>query len=317
MKDSQKPIENITKTLTGTFNISDVMMNQLIATGVAILLLFLLRYVILKLVQKQTKEVRALYRWRKTSLYVGYGFGILVVGRIWLDGFASLSTYLGLLSAGLAIALKDPLVNLAGWAFLIWRRPFSVGDRIQLGELRGDVIDQRLFMFSLIEIGNWVDADQSTGRVIHIPNGRIFNEMVANYSAGFQYIWEEMPVLVTFESDWRGAKKILSEIVNSKVEHLSTLAENKLKQTAGKMMIFFNKLTPIVYTSVKDSGVLLTIRFLCEPRRRRATQEAIWEEILERFGERQDIDFAYPTYRYYNNMSEGKPEARAENYPSS
>jgi small-conductance mechanosensitive channel len=63
-----------------------------------------------------------------------------------------------------------------------------VGDRVQLGEYRGDVIDQRIFMFSLLEIGNWVDADQSTGRVIHLPNGKIFTEVLANYGQGFHYI---------------------------------------------------------------------------------------------------------------------------------
>ena len=76
-----------------------------------------------------------------------------------------MSTFLGLLSAGVAIALKDPLVNLAGWGFIVWRKPFGIGDRIQLGDSRGDVIDQRIFMFTLMEIGNWVDAERSTGRV--------------------------------------------------------------------------------------------------------------------------------------------------------
>ena len=78
----------------------------------------------------------------------------------------------------------------------------------------GDVIDIRLFQFSINEIGNWVDADQSTGRIIHIPNGIVFTEPQANYTAGFQYIWNEIPVLVTFESDWKKAKQILTDIVN-------------------------------------------------------------------------------------------------------
>jgi len=312
MDQTVLPISKLTDTLKHTFEMSDVMFDNLIATGIAIFMLFLLRFVVLKIVHKQTTNVRTLYKWRKSTLHASFALGILVVGRIWFDGFDSVSTYLGLLSAGLAIALKDPVVNLAGWAFILWRRPFAVGDRIQLGEHRGDVIDQRLFMFSLIEIGNWIDADQSTGRVIHIPNGRVFNEMIANYSAGFHYIWDEIAVLVTFESHWRDAKSILQDVINNRGEKLSALAEKRLKKAAGKMMIFFNKLTPIVYTSVRDSGVLLTIRYLCEPRKRRSTQEAIWEEILDRFGERDDIDFAYPTTRLYDNRSEGKPQARAD-----
>jgi hypothetical protein len=77
-----------------------------------------------------------------------------------------MSTFLGLVAAGIAVALKDPLTNLAGWLFILWRRPFTAGDRVQIGEHKGDVIDLRLFRFTLLEIGNWVHADQSTGRLL-------------------------------------------------------------------------------------------------------------------------------------------------------
>src|SRR3989442_7605528 len=87
------------------------------------------------------------------------------------------------------------LVNLAGWVFIIWRSPFALGDRIQIGQHAGDVIDVRLFQFTLNEIGNWVQADQSTGRIIHIPNGKVLTEVIANYSEGVQYIWHEIPSL--------------------------------------------------------------------------------------------------------------------------
>ena len=76
------------------------------------------------------------------------------------------------------------------------------------------LIDLRIFQFTLMEIGNWVDADQSTGRIVHVPNGSVFVTPLANYAKGFQYIWNEIPVLVTFESDWRRAKEILEGIAN-------------------------------------------------------------------------------------------------------
>jgi small-conductance mechanosensitive channel len=237
---------------------------------------------------------------------------LFVVGSIWFRGFQSISTYLGLVSAGIAIALQTPLVNLAGWFFILWRKPFTVGDRIQIADVRGDVIDQRIFMFSLMEIGNWVGAEQSTGRVVHVPNGKIFSESLANYTAGFQYIWNEIPVLLTFESNWQRAKEILIEIAAKHGEGLTETAEAEIRNAAGKMMIYVGALTPIVYTTVKDSGVLLTIRYLCNPRRRRGTEQQIWEDILHAFHENQDIDFAYPTQRHYLNYLEGKPEARAD-----
>ena len=81
------------------------------------------------------------------------------------------------------------------------RRPFEVGDRIQVGEHIGDVVDIGAFTFTLLEVGHWVQADQSSGRVIHVPNGVVFDSPVTSYTKGFRYLWDELPVLVTFESN--------------------------------------------------------------------------------------------------------------------
>lgn len=260
-----------------------------------------------RIVFKRTEDVYSRYRWRKTQDYITFVIGLFIISSIWIDEFKSLITFFGLLSAGIAIALKDPVSDLAGWLFILWRKPFDVGDRIEIGNHAGDVIDIRIFQFTIIEIGNWVDADQSTGRILHIPNSKIFLEVLANYSIGFNYIWHEIGVMVTFESDWKKAKKILADIVNEKSEHITKSVSKKIKDASKKYMIFYRNLTPIVYTSVKDSGVMLTMRFLCDPRKRRGYEETIWEDVLKEFAKADDIDFAYPTQRFYNNSAEGKP----------
>jgi small-conductance mechanosensitive channel len=154
------------------------------------------RWIILAFVARRWDDIKIRYRWKKTSLYIAFIVAAILVSRLWLEGVGSLVTYFGILSAGLAIALKELLANFVGRVFIIWRRPFEVGDPVQIGDLSGDVIDLRIFQFTLLEIGNWVDADQSTGRVVHVNNGRIFTDNLANFSKGFQYIWNEVPVLV-------------------------------------------------------------------------------------------------------------------------
>ncbi len=183
---------------------------RLLGTLVTVMGLWLLHRLALALVYRRVRDPWIRYRWRKSSTYALLATGIVIVGRMWFAGVQALATFLGLVGAGLAIALKDPVSNLAGWAFIMWRRPFEVGDRVQVGPHAGDVIDLGLFQFTLNEIGVWVDADQSSGRIIHIPNGQVFTEPIANYDKGFKYIWNEVPVLVTFESDWRKAKQILT-----------------------------------------------------------------------------------------------------------
>lgn len=274
-------------------------------------IIFFTRWCILRITDKYDVNLRTKYRISKTSSYVATILMIIIVGQIWLkDNHATwdVSTFFGLLSAGIAVALKDPIANIAGWLFILWKRPFEVGDRIQVGEEKGDVIDQRIFMFTVLEIGNWVDADQSTGRVIHIPNARIFQQTLASYTKGFEYIWNEIPVLITFESDWKKAKQILLDISHEHGEQFTKPAEKKMKNAAKRFMIYYKNLTPIVYTSVKECGVMLTIRYLTEPRKRRNSEQEIWEEILTKFSEHKNIDFAYPTTRFYNNLTEGKDD---------
>lgn len=289
---------------------------HLLDTIITIVVYLLLRKLLKVTILRRVTDSNRHYGLSKTISYVLGLIALLVIAKIWLKADISLATYLGILSAGLAIALQDAIANLAGWLFILIRAPFRVGDRIQVGTQAGDVIDTRLFMFSLLEIGNWVDADQSTGRIIHVPNGRVFKESVTNYTQGFEYIWNEIPVTVTFESDWKKAYDILSKIAGEHSEKLDERMARQVRELAHKFQIHFRHLTPIVWTKVIDFGVTMTIRYLCHPRKRRSSEDTVWKAILEAFAQEPGIDFAYPTQRFYDNRQEGKPEAGGPSNPS-
>lgn len=281
--------------------------SRIILTIVTIVGLWILRVIIVRIISKRIEDQHMVYKWRKRTTYITFFIGFLIISSTWFEGFQSLTTYLGLLSAGLAIALRDPLTNLAGWLFILWRHPFDLGDRIEIDQIKGDVIDIRIFAFTLNEIGNWVDSDQSTGRVIHIPNQKVFSYSLANYSSEFRFIWNEIPVLITFESNWKKAKEILLEIINEYSKDTTSKAAEEVRKAARSYLIYYNYLTPTVYTNVKDSGVELTVRYITDPRQRRGSTQDLWEQILARFAECDDIDLAYTTMRIFRNPEEGKP----------
>jgi small-conductance mechanosensitive channel len=270
---------------------------------IAVFVLFsrLLRRQLLSHIQETSLRYRA-------SKVVKTSVGVLLfvsLTKIWLEGL-HLATYFGILSAGLAIAFKDPLVNMAGWVFIRGRRPFALGDRIQIGSHSGDVVDIRFFTFVMLEVGNWVHADQSTGRILHIPNGRIFSQPCANYTEGFAYIWNELPVTVTFESDHERARELLSEVVKEHAPPTEEVAA-QVHRLSDRYQVSYRYLTPIVYLEVVDIGVQLTLRYLCPARQRRSTTDRLWRQVLLTFADEPTIDFAYPTTRFYDNRREGKP----------
>ncbi|MBF0290048.1 MAG: mechanosensitive ion channel family protein [SAR324 cluster bacterium] len=288
------------QSLNEYLNLSPQSFDKLILTVAIFIFLSLGKILCDVIIRKKFSETRSVYRWRRATLYTYTILLSLIIGSIWARGIANLTTFLGLASAGIAIAMHDTIANMAGWVFIISRKPFKVGDRIEIGKSAGDVIDVRIFEFSIVEIGNWVDADQSTGRIIHIPNSKVLREPLANYHIGFEYIWNEIPVLITFESDWKRAKEILQQVASEHVEHLSQGVQEQIRSAAKKYFIFYGTLTPIVYTTVKDSGVLLTIRYLVSPRQRRSTEQNVWESILDLFAQENNIELAYPTVRFYH-----------------
>lgn len=286
--------------LSEHLRMSPQLLEKLVLSVVLVVILTLARLLFNFIIRKRVEDVRVRYRWRRSALYTYTILLILLIGRIWFEGLGSLTTLIGLASAGVAVAMHDTIANIAGWFFIMSRKPFGVGDRIQIGETSGDVIDLRLFQFSMVEVGNWVDADQSTGRIVHVPNSKVLREPLANYQIGFDYIWNEVPVLVTFESDWKKAKHLLETIATEKVRNLVDGAQEQISHASEKYCIFYGALTPIVYTTVKESGVMLTMRYLVNPRQRRATEQEIWEATLDAFAAESDIDLAYPTTRFYS-----------------
>ena len=213
---------------------------------------------------------------------------------------------------GVAIALKDVLVDVAGWLILMTKPPFEVGDRIQIGPHSGDVVDTSILHFHLLEIGNWVDSDQSTGRLIQVPNAKILTDPIANYTSEFPFLWHEVPVVITFESDWRKAKALLLEMVTDASLETSGRAAESLRKRPSRMLISYATVTATVYTSVLDHGICLTMRFLTEPRRRRDFDQSLWEGVLDVVSNETDIQLAYPTQRIVGLEREAQTSADAQ-----
>jgi len=271
--------------------------SKLIRTGVVLLLGYLLIFALVKIINRHVADLRTRHMIRKNVIYFLNLLIIFLVIFIWLQHLGSITIFISAVGAGVALALQEVILCMAGWLVVMTRRPFEVGDRIEFGGIQGDVIDIQILQTSMLEIGNWVEADQSTGRIVKVPNSAVFKNPLFNYSRGFEFIWNELRVLVTFESDWKKAEGIMLRRAVERAEGMEEIVKRKIKRMSRRYMIYYGKLSPIVYVKILDSGVQLTLRYLTEARKRRSTEDELARWILEEFARTEDVNFAYPTYR--------------------
>lgn len=264
---------------------------------VIVLAIYLLGILIISLINRQIKNLRKRHNARKITLYATI-LAILTLSVVfWLESAKPVAVVVSIVGAGIVVALQDVILCFAGWILIILKRPFTVGDRVEIGSVKGDVIDVRMFQTALLEVGNWVSAEQSTGRVVHIPNSSVFKDKVFNYTKGFEFIWNEVKVTITFESNWQKAKEILLRHANPEIDKIQPKVQFSIEKMAQQYMIHYEKFTPIIYVNIVNHGIELNLRYLTEVRERRMTEDRIFRAVLEDFAEERDINFAYPTYR--------------------
>ncbi len=268
-----------------------------IVSALVAIIIYSLVIIIEKIITKNVSNLKRRHTAKKATLYIGTLITVIAIGFLWAKDLKTFTVVISVMAAGLVVALGDVFLSIAGWFLLLVRRPFEAGDRVQIGDVKGDVIDIRLFQTSLLEIGNWIKEDQSTGRVVHISNSALFKGPVFNYTRGFEFLWDEIKMVVTFETNWRRAEEIMLRHAKKEAERVSEEMARLIKKMAERYYIFYEKLTPIVYIKVVDNGIELSLRYLTEAKKRRYYYDSLNRLILDDFSKEDDVNFAYPTYR--------------------
>jgi small-conductance mechanosensitive channel len=261
--------------------------------------LYLLARVARKLITHQVADINQRHMLRK---WVGYAYGLLLflMGvALFADALAGLGTIIAVVLAGVAIALQDVLKSVVGWLYISGRTGVEVGSRIEVDGVVGDVIDIGFFKTTVLEIGNLVYGRQSTGRLVTIPNSRMISSNVFMSTVSNPFVWQEVRVVVTFESDWERAEAILREIATEIHTEIAPELAKGFKKLEKRYAFKYGTLTPIVYVSLAENGVLLDLRFLIPVRRRRGSVDRVTRRILTALAAEPNVRIAYPTYRMY------------------
>lgn len=276
------------------------LLTKILATCVIIFIALYLSKLMKRWIIKVNKDAHGRYQVGKAVSLASIIFTLIIVSVIWIDAIGNLGAFLGIIGAGIAVALKDPLTSVAGWFYLSAGKLYTVGDRIQVDKLKGDVVDISIMKTTLLEIENWVDAEQGTGRIVHIPNHALFGNSVYNYTRASSFVWTEIHVVITYESDWQKAMQITKDLITPKGEEFAEKARTQFTADSTSYLIKTGKLTPISYIKIVDHGVKISTRFLVPVRQRRSIETQFQEGILTEFAKHDDITLAYITYRITN-----------------
>lgn len=237
-----------------------------------------------------------------TYVFTAVTFVVLVV--LWAPLGGRISVILGFATAGIAFAMQEVIGALFGWVNVLAGRIYNVGDRIEVGGVRGDVLDITPLRTTLLEIGgaprggegsgSWVTARQPTGRVVAISNKKTFTDAVFNYSAQLEWIWEELTLVVSQDADWQRAEAILLDEVRGESPAVREQGERTLARLHERHRFSAGDVEPRVFVRVVEGDIELTARFVVGVRRARAAKDAITRRVLEQLAD-AGIALAYPT----------------------
>lgn len=253
-------------------------------------------------------------RSRRTAFWTRQGIHLLsaaigLVGlcSIWFDNPARLATAFGLVTAGLAFALQRVITAFAAYFVILRGKTFNVGDRIVMGGVRGDVIELGFIQTTIMEMGQpppvqnadpamWVRARQYTGRIVTITNDKIFETPVFNYTREFPFIWEEILIPITYDTDMKQAEQIILDAVRGHTMKISEVGETFLAELERRYLVQRNEFEPRVFVRLTDNWVELSVRFIAPDHGVRELKDKISRELLERFNA-AGIGIASGTYQ--------------------
>ncbi len=260
-------------------------LNPTVVKFIVVLVVILGAIVIVRILQRslhryiRDSEVR--YKTRKFIGFTGYFLVFMSITVVFSDRLGGLTVALGVAGAGVAFALQEVIASVAGWIAISFANFYKTGDRIQLGGIRGDVIDIGVLRTTLMECGQWVNADQYNGRIVRIANSFVFKEPVFNYSGDFPFLWDEIPVPIKYGCDHRLARQLLESIAEEVVGGYAASARRGWEEIVAKYRIEDAKTEPMVTLIANDNWIEFTLRYVVDYKKRRTTKDQLFTRILD------------------------------------
>ncbi|MBV9998470.1 MAG: mechanosensitive ion channel [Verrucomicrobia bacterium] len=253
---------------------------------------YLLKALTNLLIRGDSTRIERVRFWSRQAISLGSAVFILLgLTSIWFEDPARLAPAFGLLTAGLAFALQRVIGAVAGYFVILRGNTFTVGDRITMGGVRGDVVALGFIQTTIMEMGQianadptmWVKSRQFTGRIVTVSNAKVFDEPVYNYTRDFPYIWDEIRAFIHYDADRGRAEEILLATAHAHAVDPAKVSAEAHRHLEQKYHLTRLDFEPRVYYRITDNYLELTVRFVYETHGIRSVKDAMSRDILAGF----------------------------------
>ena len=256
---------------------------KLVFSLVVIVSVWVAYRIVQSVLKKQIRDAVLMHTLRVLVRNAFFAGGAVVVLIIWLGAGSNFTVAMGILGAGVAFASQEVIGSFAGYLNIVSGSIYRIGDRVRVGNVVGDVMDISILRTTVMEIGEWVQADQYTGRIVTIANRAVFSDPVYNYTQHWGYLWDEVTVPVTYTSDWRRAAEIMLEHGQSYTEALQADAEARLTRMMDRYPLQRTQVEPTMYLAMTDNWIEITLRYIVKAGERRKVKAQLHQELLQHF----------------------------------
>ena len=257
------------------------LVGKCVAAVVGILLIHAAFRVLEQTLPRRFGRVNSRYRVRKFIVFSGYITIVLFLALLFEDHLGRLSFAIGVIGAGVAVALQDVLASLAGAFTIGFSKLYMAGDRVQIGDTRGDVIDIGLLRTTLMETGNWVSKDKYNGRIVRVPNSAVLKGPIFNYSQGFQFIWDEIKVVLTTGSDCELARNMLTRVAKEVIGDYLAEAQISWKAVSDYYETINPSLEPAITLVVNGGNLEFGVSYIVDYTKRTIAEDQLFTKIVK------------------------------------
>lgn len=254
---------------------------KLVAAAIAIIVVLTLSKFLQRSIGRYVKDADTRYRARKFVGFLGYATAFFALTVVFSDRLGGFTVAFGVAGAGIAFSLQEVIASVAGWIAISFGGFYAIGDRVQVGGIRGDVIDISVLRTTLMEVGEWVQGDLYTGRIVRVANSFVFKEPVFNYSGDFPFLWDEITLPVKYGSDWRLARTMLRGLVDEVLVGYAAQVKDSWQDMVRQYRVEDANVEPMITLRATDNWIEFTVRYVVDYRKRRWMKDHLFTRILE------------------------------------